>query len=171
MKMKVNLQDIKSEVDKLKIKHEELENGVRNMVKKVEENRFNVEEIDKHKSDENKVFDELVSGYKEAIEEIEEKLLKLEANNTMLNVKKCKYQNKGFCTNLKCKFYYPEEVCQTYIKDGICVAQNCHERHPKTCRYWKKGCCRQGQSCAFGHYDYGKFERNQIVENPNQSNK
>ena len=35
----------------------------------------------------------------------------------------------------------------------------------------KKGCCRQGQSCAFGHYDYGKFERNQIVENLNQSNK
>ena len=48
-------------------------------------------------TDENKAFDELVSCYKEAIEEIEEKLLKLEANTNSRKVKKCKYQNKGFC--------------------------------------------------------------------------
>ena len=35
--------------------------------------------------------------------------------------------------------------------EHFCSKLNCRDKHPKTCRYWKRGDCRRGQSCAFSH--------------------
>ena len=150
--MKSNLHLLKLQVDELKVKQETLENVVRDVVKRIEviEKRSNSEkEIEKSKCDETDVMIDLANNYKAAIGDIEEKIEKLEALNKTTKLKKCKFYNRGYCKNLKCRFFHPEKVCNLYIKDGVCEAQDCDYRHPKPCRYWRRGNCTRGQSCAF----------------------
>ena len=82
-----------------------------------------------------------------------------------MQVKKCKYFDKGFCKSQHfCKCYHPEKVCDQLNTEGTCRKLNCRDRHPRECRYWKYGDCWRKDDCLYGHtaIDNNKVEAMQI---------
>ena len=75
--------------------------------------------------------------------------------------RKCRHYNRGYCKygNI-CKFSHPSSICDSYLKEGICLATTCPKRHPKNCRYWirkREGCMRQ-DSCQYLHKETTKYK-------------
>ena len=65
-------------------------------------------------------------------------------------VKKCKYNNTGYCKyKSKCRFRHPQVVC----KDIKCKGGNeCEKRHPKACKWTNtSGGCKIKHYCAYSH--------------------
>ena len=53
-------------------------------------------------------------------------------------------------TKMRCKFKHFKEICQNYRTGKKCTNKQCENRHPKTCKWWKRGNCRQ-KECDFLH--------------------
>ena len=95
----------------------------------------------------------------EALEEIKEQNTKHIHVNTNENKiddnesrKQCKYDRKGFCRQAEnCLFLHADTTCEIYLETGVCWKSNCHQRHPKTCRYGSR--CYRGESCRYLHQD------------------
>ena len=80
-------------------------------------------------------------------------------------VKKCRYYNRGYCKfENRCRFHHPENICQDFVQNGICRTQQCHNRHPRDCRYWtnkQEGCNRQ-EKCQYLHLSSKRFTTHKI---------
>ena len=69
-----------------------------------------------------------------------------------IEVKRCRYFNKGYCKyEKKCRYFHTVEICKVYLKDGKCNVKGCKERHPRVCKWYLRdvGCKRQ--NCNFLH--------------------
>ena len=170
--MKITLQIVKGQIEEIKIKHEALENVVNDLVKKVSAIKQQFDD-DKKVSDKTEVSEQVIEvltkEYGKAIKHIEDKLDKLESVEEQHSVKVCKYQNRGRCKNLTdCKFYHPESVCGSFLINRLCVKQICRDRHPKACRYWKRGDCWRGQICYYNHQQNQKQESNKNCDRCNE---
>ena len=68
-------------------------------------------------------------------------------------VKQCIFDRTGFCREKdQCMFLHTDEVCEIFLGNQICWKKKCIKRHPKVCRYFKRGVCRR-DGCRYLHYD------------------
>ena len=42
-------------------------------------------------------------------------------------------------------------LCSQFESEGICLKTICRDRHQRPCRYWRRGECYRGETCAFSH--------------------
>ena len=128
------------------------------MVKVVKEIKASVnkleEKVDKNQNAEiqeiiktQKNLDELIVANSAAIKSIDSEISKFhndkakadsdkhENVETVKEIKKCKYFNKGHCKyKLACKFEHTREVYETHLRGGKCFGKSCKNRHPKVCK-------------------------------------
>ena len=77
----------------------------------------------------------------------------------------CRYYNRGHCKKKsQCSYIHPRNICKFFLKDGKCEIRDCCSRHPKNCRYNKKGCFR-GLDCDYLHYEFQNENESQSVQN------
>ena len=68
----------------------------------------------------------------------------------------CKFYNKGYCSYKKrCRYEHPKNVCEIFLRDGKCLNSCCSYRHPRTCKYYERGCRRSGW-CDYLHASHLK---------------
>ena len=96
----------------------------------------------------------VVHELRDIIRKLEEKIVEIESNKKQEKVRKqvrCKFFNTGFCKkNVLCPFQHPETICQRYLEFGKCHSfRTCPNRHPRECRYWKRGECFRGDGCLY----------------------
>ena len=86
--------------------------------------------------------------------EIDNVILQLKENvieEKQVERKQCKYDRQGYCKESEsCPFYHTNEMCEDYIRLGICYKETCRLRHPKPCRYRDQ--CYRGKVCRYLHY-------------------
>ena len=87
----------------------------------------------------------------------EEKIDKEEPTKNEEIKKICKFYNKGYCSYKKrCRYVHPKNVCEIFLRDGKCLKSCCFYRHPRTCKYYGRG-CRQSGWCDYLHVSHLKM--------------
>ena len=81
--------------------------------------------------------------------------------------KKCRYFNRGYCKYREnCKYDHPAVICHDYLQDGSCRKNACNERHPKSCKNWRRSPegCHRAETCQYLHIDSEKFDSIEVEE-------
>ena len=92
---------------------------------------------------------DMIKENQNATENLNEKIRE-KTKNSLMN--KCYYFDKGFCSSQElCKYYHPAKICDQWINDDYCTKHNCGDRHPRQCRYWKRGNCWRKDECVYIH--------------------
>ena len=95
----------------------------------------------------------------------ESKNQNVEDKNLEKNMIMCRYYNRGHCKKKsQCSYIHPRNICKFFWKDGKCEIRDCCSRHPKNCRYNKKGCFR-GLDCDYLHYEFQNENESQSAMN------
>ena len=70
-----------------------------------------------------------------------------------MKVKLCRFDRIGYCRvgKDKCFFYHADETCEIYEELGFCFKLVCQERHPRPCRYFRRGRCYRENECKYLH--------------------
>ena len=161
-------------LESLELQVKALEKGMGVMVKALKEIKASMtkleEKVDKTKNAEileiintQKNVEEMISANSDAIEIIDNEISKFQDDKvkadsdkhddveTVKEVKKCKYFNKGHCKyKIACRFSHPREVCELYLRGVKCYNKSCKSRHPKVCKWWQEIECRR-QDCSYLH--------------------
>ena len=89
-----------------------------------------------------------------------EAIAKIETKEKRLEVKKCNFYNRGFCSKgLACTFSHPQELCERFESVGVCEVSRCRKRHLYSCRYLNsRSGCGRGESCHFSHRLVSTFQ-------------
>ena len=83
---------------------------------------------------------------------VENDTIDKDAEKIKAGIRQCKFDRVRFCFKGKeeCPFLHVEEICKNYMANGYCNNITCITRHPRNCRYYKRGYCRNSD-CRYFH--------------------
>ena len=138
--------EIKASMNKLE---EKVDKTLNAEIQEIIKTQKNVEEMIAANSDAIQCIDSEISKFQnDKAKAASDKHINVE---TIKELKKCKYFNKGHCKyKLACKFAHPREVCENHLRTGKCYEKLCKSRHPKVCKWWQESGCRR-QDCNYLH--------------------
>ena len=64
-------------------------------------------------------------------------------------------------------YIHPKNVCEIFLRDGKCLNSCCSYRHPRTCKYYERG-CRQSGWCDYLHVS--PLKRDKVAEQDDREN-
>ena len=139
--------------------------GLGASVKALEEkaNKSQNEDIQEILKSQDKLEGIIIANSK-AIKQIDEEILRLQTSKTRadttktknneakIEVKKCRYFNRGHCKyKLECRFSHPTEICSKILEGRKCEQHLCKMRHPKSCKWDQRGSGCRRKDCDYLH--------------------